>query len=112
MQIDYCCWRMFLTDWKFAQRDRSDQLAHVHYFSMMKRHGDRETEFIITVREYVTPKDPIMLFFATADKQTNQSTTPYTPCGWGRTLLEALSSCMDEVRRFPYEPEAVAGTAA
>ena len=101
-----------MTDWKFAQRDPAEHLAHVHHFSMIKRQGDSEIEFIITVREYVTPKDPSMLFFATADKQTNQRTAPYTPCGWGRTSLEALSACMDAIRRFPYEPQAVSGTAA
>ena len=101
-----------MTDWKFAQRDPAEQLAQLHFFSMIKRQGDREIEFVITLREYVTPKDPSMLFFATADKQTNQKSAPYTPTGWGRTPIEALSSCMDAVRRFPYEPEAASSTAA
>ena len=101
-----------MTDWKFAQRNPAERLALVHQFSMLKLQADQEIEFIITVREYVTPKDPSMLFFATTDKQTNQRTAPYTPCGWGRTLLEALSACMESVRRFPYEPEALSSTAA
>ena len=101
-----------MTDWKFAQRNPAERLALVHHFSMLKLQGDQEIEFIITVREYVTPKDPSMLFFATADKETNQRTAPYTPCGWGRTLLEALSACMESVRRFPYEPEAISSNAA
>jgi hypothetical protein len=30
---------------------------------------------------------------------------PFTPVGWGGTLLQALSDCMRAVRRFPYEGE-------
>ena len=101
-----------MTDWKFAQRDPAERLALIHQFSMLKLQGDQEIEFVITVREYVTPKDPGMLFFATADKQTNQLTAPFTPCGWGRTSLEALSACMESVRRFPYQPDAMSSTAA
>ena len=58
---------------------------------------------LITVKEFVTPADPTMLFYATADKQTNQKTAPYTPCGWGETLLVALSECIRAIHRFPYE---------
>ena len=94
-----------MTDWKFAQQDVAEHLARLHHFSMIKNQDGREIEFQIVVREYVTPIDPSMPFFATTDKQTNQRTAPYTPCGWGRTLLEALSLCMENVRRFPYEPE-------
>lgn len=93
-----------MTDWKFAEVDPAEELAQVHYFSMKKTQGEDEVEFLISVREFVTPKDPSMLFFAEADKQTNQRAAPYTPRGWGRTLLEALAACMAEVRRFPYEP--------
>ena len=93
-----------MTDWKFAQRESSDELARLHYFRMTKKQGDRDFDFLITVREYVTPKDPSMPFFAQADKQTNQRTAPYTPCGWGQSLSEALSNCMEAIRRFPYEP--------
>lgn len=95
-----------MTDWKFAQRDIAEHLAQLHRFSMLKVQNGKEIEFTITVREYVTPKDPSMPFLAIADKQTNQRSAPYTPCGWGRSLLEALSLCMENVRRFPYEPEA------
>jgi hypothetical protein len=43
------------------------------------------------------------LFFAEADQQTNQKVAPFTPCGWGRTLLEALEECVRAVNRFPYQ---------
>ena len=44
-----------------------------------------------------------MRFFAQADKQTNQKTAPYLPTGWGSNLLQALSACIKEIKRFPYE---------
>jgi hypothetical protein len=59
----------------------------------------------ITVKEFVTPADPALQFFAQADKQTNQKVAPYTPSGWGKTLLEALLECNKEVNRFPYQAE-------
>jgi hypothetical protein len=88
-----------MQDWTFAQTDPSEELAIIHHFSM-KAGG---TDFAITVREYYTPRDPAMKFFAEADKQTNQKTAPFTPCGWGRTLLDALSECVNACHRFPYE---------
>jgi hypothetical protein len=60
-------------------------------------------EFIITVKEYVTPKEPTMHFFAQTDKMTNRKTAPYRPSGWGKSLLEALSECVKAINRFPYE---------
>jgi hypothetical protein len=92
-----------LEDWKYTQRADSERLAKLHYFAMQKQQGSDQIEFVITVREYVRPKDPSLLFFAEADKETNQKTAPYRPCGWGQSLSEALSNCMEEIRRFPYE---------
>jgi len=96
-----------LTDWKFAQREPKDQLAHIHHFSMLKRYGHGEVvEILITIHEYVSPPDPGMPFFAQGDKEMNQRTAPCLPFGWGGTLLAALASCVDQIRRFPYEPQA------
>lgn len=92
-----------MTEWKFAHAEKAEKFAQVHYFSMIQPQGDREIEFVITVKEYVNPSDPAMVFFAEANKQTNQKTMPFTPCGWGNSLLKALSECMRAVRRFPYE---------
>jgi len=72
---------------------------------MVKVQGDREIEFLITVKEFVNPQEPTMKFFAQSDKQTNQKTLAFTPCGWGGSMLKALSECMQAVRRFPYEGE-------
>ena len=92
-----------MQEWTFAQRNPVEELALLHHFSMKKKQGDREIDFVITVREYASPNAQSMLFFAQADKQTNQKTAPFTPCGWGPTLLTALSECMQAVHRFPYE---------
>ena len=93
-----------MSDWQFAQADPRQQLAKVHYFSMVKSSDAGEVTFLIAVKEFLTPKDPALGFFAEADKQTNQKVVPYTPIGWGNTLLAALAQCMREVERFPYQP--------
>jgi hypothetical protein len=93
----------FMADWTLAQVEASDALTRLHYFTMTKRQGDRGIEFLITVRESVPGADRSMQFLAQADKQTNQKSAPFTPTGWGSTLLEALSQCVREVHRFPYE---------
>ena len=93
-----------MSEWEFAQAEPEQQLAKVHLFSMVKRQEGGDVEFMITVKEYLTPKDPAMGYFAEADKQTNQGVAPYTPIGWGKTLLAALAQCMREVERFPYRP--------
>jgi hypothetical protein len=91
-----------MSEWEFAQANPEQQLAKVHQFSMCTKQECGEVEFTITVKEFLTPKDPAMGFFALADKQTNQGVVPYTPVGWGKTLLAALAQCMREVERFPY----------
>jgi hypothetical protein len=92
-----------MKDWGFAQTHLSQQLAELHSFSLTKAQPGGEVEFIITVKEFVTPKEPTMHFFAQTDKMTNQKTAPYRPCGWGKTMLEALSECVKNINRFPYE---------
>jgi hypothetical protein len=93
-----------MSDWEFAQANPEQQLAKLHHFSMCTKQESGDVEFTITVKEFLTPKDPAMGFFAQADKQTNQGVAPYTPVGWGKTLLAALAQCMREVERFPYRP--------
>lgn len=95
-----------MQDWAFAQTHPSQQLAMLHFFSLMKRQNDIEVEFRITVKEYVTPKEPTMIFFAQADKELNQSTAPFKPTGWGKTMLDALAECIRSINRFPYEGDA------
>jgi hypothetical protein len=90
-----------LSDWRFAQEDPADQLCALHHFAM-KHDG---VEFVITVREFINPPDPCMKFLAEADKQTNQRTAPYTPTGWGPSLMSALAECMRAVKRFSVEAQ-------
>ena len=70
---------------------------------MTKQQPEGEIEFRITVRERASNPGNGMQFFAEADKQTNQNTLPFTPCGWGSSLSAALGECIRAVHRFPYE---------
>jgi hypothetical protein len=92
-----------VAEWSFAQNDPSEELCMLHHFAMKKRQADGDVEFVITVREYVSPPDPALKFFAQADKQTNQNTAPFTPFGWGPSLIRALTECIRAIHRFPYE---------
>lgn len=92
-----------MAEWEFAQTDPAQELAELSFYSIKKLQGDKTIEFRITVREYAPRNQLSMRFFAEADKQTNQKTVPYTPTGWGPTLLQALSQCVREIQRFPYE---------
>ena len=73
---------------------------HIFIFWVL---GDQEIEFVITIKEFKPGADQSMRFLAQADKQTNQKTAPYLPSGWGSNLLQALSACIKEIKRFPYE---------
>ena len=93
-----------MAEWELAQEHPSDELAQLHFFSMKKVQPDGVVEFQIVVREYVAfTENRSMRFFAEANRQTNQSAAPYTPCGWGSTLSKALSECVKAIHRFPYE---------
>jgi hypothetical protein len=72
------------------------------FLCVQKLQDEQEVEFTVTVKEFATPKDGAMVFFAQADKQTNQHVAPYTPSGWGKSLLAALAECRREINRFPY----------
>jgi hypothetical protein len=93
-----------LSEWTYAQEKPTERLCRIQHYSMLKQQGGDQVEFLITVREYIDPPDPAMRFLAQADKQTNQKTAPYTPTGWGPSLLQALAECMQGIRKFPYEP--------
>lgn len=92
-----------MAEWELAEYDPSDKLAKLHLFSVKKKQDNDEIEFRIVVKEFIAGQDRSMRFFAEADKQTNQSTAPYTPTGWGHDLLKALSECIRNIHRFPYE---------
>jgi len=99
-----------MKEWGYAQHDPSEELAQLHFFSVKKLQDGQTIEFTITVKEYITPQLGAMTFFAQADKQTNQRTAPYSPSGWGNNLMAALSACIKEIHRFPFEGEARAAS--
>ena len=47
-----------MNDWKLAQRDPSEKLAKLHFFSYTKKHAAGEIETRITVKEFVTAETP------------------------------------------------------
>ncbi len=44
-----------MSDWKFAQKNVSEELAQLHYFSFKKCHKDGDVLFQITVKELGNP---------------------------------------------------------
>lgn len=95
-----------MADWHYAQADPSEELALLHNFSIKKQQPGGAVEFRITVREFaVPPASHRQRYFAEADKPVNQKTAPVVPCGWGDTMLAALSDCIRMIRQFPYEAE-------
>jgi hypothetical protein len=95
-----------VSDWKFAQKDVSEELALLHQFSVKKQQKGGEVCFVITVKEFAAPpKGQFARFFAQADKHVNQNTAPILPTGWGNSMLDALCDCVRMIREFPYEDE-------
>jgi hypothetical protein len=92
-----------MSDWKYAQRDPSEALAQLHFFSVRKKHSSGEIEARITVRELATPAIGALQFFAMADIELNQKTLKFQPSGWSDTLMGALSECLKNLRKFEYE---------
>ena len=95
-----------MNDWRFAQKNPSEELAQLHLFSFKKCVSGVEVEFTITVKEFaVPPPGQRMRFYAEADKELNQKTASFMPCGWGDSLFSALGGCVKLIQNFPYEGE-------
>jgi hypothetical protein len=92
-----------MDDWKCVQKDHSEALAKLHFFSVTKKHAAGEIEARITVKEFATARTSDMKFLATADIGLNQKTLKFHPVGWSETLLGALSECMRNLRKFEFE---------
>jgi len=100
-----------VSDWKFAQKDVSEELALLHSYSMKKHQNGGDICFVITVKEFAAPpREQYTRFFAQADKFVNQKTAPLLPTGWGNSLLDALCACAKMIRDFPYEGPEAEGT--
>jgi hypothetical protein len=96
-----------MSDWMYVQENPSEQIAQLHFFSILKRQQGAEIPFRITVREFACPPPgQHVRFFAEADKALNQQTASFVPCGWGNSLYAALGDCIRLIRQFPYEGEA------
>lgn len=95
-----------MSEWVYIQADSAEQLMQLHYFSIIKKQPAGEVVFAITVKEFaVPPPGQRVRFFAEADKQVNQKSGAFVPCGWGNTLFSALGDCVRLIRQFPYEGE-------
>ncbi len=71
-----------MSDWKFAQKDVSEELALLHHFSFKRQQGVCEVRFVITVKEFAAPpQGQFARFFAQADKHVNQKIAPILPKG-------------------------------
>ena len=94
-----------MNEWKLVQRDPSEALAKLHFFSVTKKHATGEIEARITIKEFASARTSDFNFFASADLELNQRTLKFRPCGWSDTLLGALAECLRNFRRFEYEAE-------
>ena len=95
-----------MSDWVHIQANSAEQLMQLHHFSIVKVQPGGDVTFSITVKEFaVPPPGQRLRFYAEADKQVNQKTAPFVPCGWGTSLFSALGDCVRLIRQFPYEGE-------
>lgn len=92
-----------MNDWKLLQKDPSEALARLHFFSVVKKHAAGQIEVRITVKEFATAKTSDMQYFASADVALNQKTLQFQPVGWGESLFIALAECLRNLRKFEYE---------
>src|SRR5260370_7824333 len=80
----------FVSDWKFAQKDVSEELALLHHFSFKKPQGSGEVRFVITVREFASPPQvQFARFFAQADNQFIHKIAPILPTPCGHSILDS-----------------------
>ena len=100
-----------MSEWFYAQETPAERLCKLEHYAVLKQQAGGEVEFLITVREYVNPPDPAMRFLAQADKQTNQKTAPYTPSGWGPSLLQVLIFALYTFALGIFRPAHVPGIA-
>jgi hypothetical protein len=100
-----------VSDWRFAQKHPTEELAQLHLFSFKKCQKPCDVSFVITVREFaVPPPGQFVRFFAQADKPVNQKVAPFLPTGWGNSLLDALSDCTRVIREFSCDEGEAAAT--
>lgn len=95
-----------MSEWQYAQVNKEEELAQLHFFSMKKTQPGGGVYFRITIKEFAAPPSGMSArFFAEADKPVNQKIAPVVPFGFGESLRGALSECMRMIRQFPYEED-------
>ena len=58
-----------MTDWMYVQENPAEQLAQIHFFSVIKRQPGGDVPFRITIKEFASPPPGQRLrFFVEADK--------------------------------------------
>jgi hypothetical protein len=93
-----------VSDWRFAQKNPTEELAQLHLYCFKKCVSGVEVDFTITVKEFAAPPPgQYFRYFAQADKPINQKLGPFLPSGWGNSILEALTGCTRAIREFPCE---------
>ena len=53
-----------MSEWKYAQQERSEKLAKLHFFSVVKSCPQGDVELRITVKEFAAPDTGNLQFFA------------------------------------------------
>jgi hypothetical protein len=95
-----------MSDWEYVHAHPAELLTRLHHFTIMKQQAGGDVTFAITVKEFaVPPPGQRMRFYAEADKELNQKTASFMPCGWGDSLFSALGGCVKLIQNFPYEGE-------
>lgn len=93
-----------MSDWEYIHASPAEMLTRLHHFTIEKKHGSGSVTFGITVKEFAAPPPGQRVrFYAQADREVNQGTASFLPCGWGSSLFLALGDCVKLIQNFPYE---------
>jgi hypothetical protein len=94
-----------MSDWEYIHVSPAELLTRLHQFTIVKQQANGgHVTFMITVKEFATPPPGQRVrFYAEADKELNQNTASFLPCGWGSSLFLALGDCVKLIQNFPYE---------
>jgi hypothetical protein len=84
-----------MSDWVYIQADPAEQLMQVYHFSIIKQQCGGGVPFNIIIKEFaVPPPGQRLRFYAEADKDVNQKSASFVPCGWGTSIFSALGDSL------------------
>ncbi len=88
--------------WKFAQKDPTEALALLHFFSVTKKHASGEIEARITVKEFANAKTTDMKFLCEAEVVGGTRRHGYftRPVGGGCDLVRSPGNSCGTIRNF------------